>query len=104
MGAIIFLLIPLSSIGLLFFKDAKKDRKLIMNTLLILNALFSFTNDNGVFQHTFGRKYVGRKYWRRRVFMALSVHSSNKFHCTNNIGRIKNYVCQQFKMNFDLFT
>lgn len=40
MGAIIMLLIPLSSIGLLFLKDAKKERKLIMNILLILNALF----------------------------------------------------------------
>lgn len=39
MAVILFLLIPLSSIGLLFLKDEKKERKQIMNVLLIINAL-----------------------------------------------------------------
>lgn len=39
MEVILFLLIPLSSIGLLFLKDEKKERKQIMNVLLIINAL-----------------------------------------------------------------
>lgn len=40
MEIIIFLLIPLSSVGLLFIKDDKKERKQIMNGLLIMNAVF----------------------------------------------------------------
>ena len=40
MEALIFFLIPLSSIGLLFLKDDKKERKQIMNGLLIMNAFF----------------------------------------------------------------
>lgn len=39
MAVILFLLIPLSSIGLLFLKDEKKERKQIMNVLLIINTL-----------------------------------------------------------------
>lgn len=39
MEAIIFLLIPFSSIGLLFFKDVKKERKRRINKLLIINAV-----------------------------------------------------------------
>jgi|SRR5690554_6114173 len=39
MEAILFLLIPLSSIGLLFLKDVKKERKQTMNGLLIMNAI-----------------------------------------------------------------
>lgn len=39
MEIIIFLLIPISSIGLLFLKDSKKERKQIMNGLLITNAI-----------------------------------------------------------------
>lgn len=39
MEAIPFLLIPLSSIGLLFLKDVKKERKQTMNGLLIMNAI-----------------------------------------------------------------
>ena len=40
MEAIIFLMIPLSSIGLLFLRDGKKERKRIMNGLLIMNVFF----------------------------------------------------------------
>lgn len=36
---ILFLLIPISSILLLFLKDMNKNRKEIMNILLIMNAL-----------------------------------------------------------------
>jgi hypothetical protein len=39
MAAILFLLIPLSSIGLLLLKDSKRERKIVMNVLLILNAV-----------------------------------------------------------------
>lgn len=39
MEAIPFLLIPLSSIGLLFLKDVKKERKQTMSGLLIMNAI-----------------------------------------------------------------
>jgi hypothetical protein len=39
MELVLFLLIPLSSIGLLFLKDAKSQRKQVMNVLLILNAV-----------------------------------------------------------------
>lgn len=39
MGIIIFLIIPLSSIAFLFVKDNNKIRRLILNVLLILNAL-----------------------------------------------------------------
>lgn len=37
---LLFFIIPLSSIGLLFLKDHKKERKIVMNVLLITNALF----------------------------------------------------------------
>lgn len=39
MEILFFLLLPLSSIALLFLKDSNKRRKLRLNVLLLLNAL-----------------------------------------------------------------
>lgn len=40
MEYIFYLLIPVSSIGLMFLKDDNEGRKEIMNVLLIMNAFF----------------------------------------------------------------
>lgn len=40
---LLFLLIPISSVVLLFLKDTKKERKIILNILLILNVFFYLT-------------------------------------------------------------
>lgn len=56
MEIIIFLLIPISSIGLLFLKDSKKERKQIMNGLLIMNAILFFSPLFMAYSHTPSRE------------------------------------------------
>lgn len=43
MEVFLFLLLPLSGIGLLFLNDKNKERKKIMNLMLVMNILFFFS-------------------------------------------------------------
>ncbi len=40
MGYFIFLLIPLTSFGLMFLRDSKRDRKITLSILMGINAVF----------------------------------------------------------------